>query len=196
MTHNLNTTLANCWQMLSRGALDKKSPLRTPVIGTIEKDVPQLRTIVLRKTDAANRLLYFYTDIRSAKVQQLVKNNKLTWLFYHPKKNVQIRAIGETFIHHQNDIALRNWKNIPTYGRKTYGTTQAPSTILDAASDDLPDSWKSESISLIDTEYAYANFAVVVCEIHELEWLHLQRTGHQRAKFVFNNNWMGYWVVP
>ena len=108
-----------------------------------------------------------------------------------------LRAIGQAVIHHQNDFALAQWQKLPYYARKTYGTTQAPSTNLPHATDDLPAIWKSSTITLADTEYAYANFAIIACTIQQLEWLHLQRSGHERAVFDFvNEAWEGKWVVP
>ena len=89
------------------------------------------------------------------------------------------------------------WQQIPTYGRKTYGTLHAPSTPLTDVSDDLPASWKASTITLADTMYAYANFSVICCEINHLEWLHLKRSGHRRAQFDFvGGDWKGVWVVP
>ncbi len=193
---DLNEVLTTSWQMLAKGALQKKHPLHTATIGTMANNIPQLRTVVLRKTAIANRQLFFYTDIRSAKIQALKAHPTLSWLFYHPTKNIQIRAIGNTTIHHQNELTLTQWKTLPTYGRKTYGTLQAPSTPLTQAADDLPPLWQSPTITLADTEYAYANFAVVSCEIYYLEWLHLQRSGHQRAQFNYVQGWEGSWVVP
>lgn len=193
----IDEVLTTIWHLLYRGAVQKKDPLHTATIGTIYQGVPQLRTVVLRKTDTAARALYFYTDIRSEKVHQLKENSTLSWLFYHPKKNVQIRAIGKTIIHHEDDLTATIWKSLPSYGRKTYGTTQAPSTSLTALSDDLPALWKEKEIELTATEYAYKNFAVIGCEIETLEWLHLQRSGHQRAQFSFvNGDWEGSWIVP
>ncbi len=194
---DLNTILTTCWEMLAKGALQKKDPLHTAIIGTIINQIPQLRTIVLRKVNIANRQLFFYTDIRSTKIQQLTDNSTISWLFYHPSKNIQIRAIGQATIYHQNELTLAQWQTLSTYGRKTYGTLQAPSTSLTRASDDLPIFWKSPLITLADTEYAYANFAIISCEINQLEWLHLQRSGHQRTQFDFvAENWEGSWIVP
>lgn len=197
MNDELSRVLENCWQLLQRGAVDKKSPLHTPVIGTSSQMGVQMRTVVLRKTNIDQRQLFFYTDIRSAKIDQLKANSSLNWLFYHPKKNCQIRANGQVIIHHQDNLALEKWQTLPYYGRKTYGTILSPATSIPKANDNLPPIWKEDAIELADTEYAYANFAVVVCDIHQLEWLALQRSGHQRAQFSFiHSEWEGNWMVP
>lgn len=193
----LPTIIDTAWQLLFRGAVQKKDPLHSATIGTHLNGQVYLRTVILRQTDIAARQLCFYTDYRSDKVQQLNANPNISWLFYHPKKNIQISAKGMVTIHHQNELTLEKWKDLPTYGRKTYGTTLPPSTRLATDSDNLPSSWKAKTITLESTEYAYANFAVVTCKIQQLEWLHLQRSGHQRANFIFEDEiWKGEWMVP
>ncbi len=196
-TPTLEELLEKTWRLLIRGANDKKDPLHLATIGTTNQQTAEIRTVVLRKTDIVNRLLYFYTDFRSEKIQQLTNNPSLSWLFYHPKKNIQLRAYGLATIHHQNELTLEKWQTLPSYGRKTYGTQQAPSTPLPYADDDLPNLWKVPEIDLAQTEYAYANFAVVTCVINRLEYLHLQRAGHRRAAFDFvGEEWKGQWMVP
>ena len=197
LEENLPSILDHCWHLLFRGAVQKKHLFHTPVVGTIEEGVAQLRTVVLRKTDRANRQLIFYTDIRSPKVEQLKNQPVLSWLFYHPGQQIQLRAFGKTTIHSQNVLTLENWQKIPVYGRKTYGTLNAPGHPLAFPNDDLPAIWTTEDIELAQTEYAYNNFAVIVCKINKFEWLSLKRTGHQRAQFIFQKNeWIGQWVVP
>jgi len=196
-TPTLEAILHQAWHLLIRGANQKKDPLHLATIGTVHQQIAAIRTVVLRKTEVDKRLLYFYTDFRSEKIQQLTNHATLSWLFYHPKKNIQLRAYGQVIIHHQNDLTLEKWQTLPTYGRKTYGTQQAPSTPLPYADDDLPNLWKVPEIDLAETEYAYANFAVVTCEINRLEWLHLQRSAHRRAVFEYvEQEWKGRWVVP
>lgn len=197
MTIRLEAVLQNSWQMLAAGASEKNTPLSIATIGTVTNNTAQLRTVVLRKTVIPERQLHFYTDIRSAKVQQLADNPILSWLFYHPIEKIQLKAISSVKIHHQDAIALENWKEIPSYGLKTYATLQAPSTPLSQPRNDLPTFWTSEKIEKTQTAYTYNNFAVVVTTIKELEWLHLQRSGNQRARFTFiNGQWDGTWIVP
>lgn len=196
-TPTLEDILQQAWHLLIRGANQKKDPLHIATIGTVHQQIAEIRTVVLRKTEATNRTLYFYTDVRSAKIHQLTNHPTLSWLFYHPKKNIQLRAYGKATIHHQNELTKERWQTLPSYGRKTYGTQQAPSTPLPHAADDLPNLWKTPEIELAQTEYAYANFAVVTCAINRMEWLHLQRSGHRRALFEFlEEEWIGSWVVP
>ena len=197
LSPELQTQLTFCWQLLSRGAAYKRDPFHTPVIGTLGSTSAQMRTVVLRRTLITQRQLIFYTDIRSDKVQELRNDATLSWLFYHPKKAIQIRAVSQGIIHHKNELAKSYWQQIPWYGRKTYGTTQAPATPLPHASDNLPDLWKQPDVPLSETEYAFKNFAAVVCTVTQLEWLYLDRNGHRRAIFQYEDEaWSGQFIVP
>ena len=40
-------------------------------------------------------------------------------------------------------------------------------------------------------------FAVGVCELSTLDWLHLAQAGHTRAQFEWTGaDWTGRWVTP
>lgn len=185
-----------CWRLFLNGSLKKNDPLRTPVIGTSFKNTAHLRTVVLRKVDISKRTLLFQTDMRSAKMQHLQQNPRFTCLFYHPKKQLQIITEGAVQLHHQNELAKMYWERIPIQGRKTYAALQAPGTPVDTATDGLPDFWKDE-MNLSKTDYAFANFVVMVCQVEKMEALLLHSDGHQRAAFVWtDNNWKSTWLIP
>lgn len=81
--NDLESIEINCWQLLCEAVADRKHPMRTVTIGYISNSNPQIRTVVLRKVDVQNRKLYFHTDIRSEKIQSIVKNNELSWRTIH-----------------------------------------------------------------------------------------------------------------
>lgn len=185
-----------CWRLLLNGSLKKNDPLRTPVIGTAFENTAHLRTVVLRKVDIAKRTLLFQTDIRSAKMTHLQQNPQLTCLFYHPKKQLQIIMKGTVELHHQDELAKMYWDRIPVQGRKTYAALQAPGTPVGTATDGLPDFWNNE-MTLSETEYAFANFMVMVCQVEKMEALLLHPEGHQRAAFTYVKDvWESTWLIP
>lgn len=185
-----------CWRLLLNGSLKKDDPMRLPVLGTVHEGTPHLRTVVLRKVDVAHRRLIFYTDIRSAKGTHLRQHPQLTCLFYHPKKQLQIRTEGTVHLHHQDELATLHWDHIPIFGRKTYAALQAPGTPIDGATDGLPDFWNNE-MDVIKSEYAFANFAVIICTVEKMEGLLLHSEGHQRAQFTWaKGQWQSTWLIP
>ena len=73
-----------CWQMLSDAAKDRKHPMHTVVIGTAAGALAHMRTVVLRRVDIETRKLYFHTDIRSAKIDQIRATGQLSWPGWQP----------------------------------------------------------------------------------------------------------------
>jgi len=113
------------FDLLKRAASDTKSAFRFITLATIDKDIPNLRTVVLRKFDEEERILSIYTDYRSNKIEELTSNNKATILAYDKGHRTQIKLIGEAHVHHQNDMVLRHWKQMQG-GKEAYNTTKAP----------------------------------------------------------------------
>ena len=71
------------WHQLAKAPHQKRHSWRTAVIANIVNGQRVLqRTIVLRKASASSRLLRFYTDTRSTKIQPLPNNDAFSWLFY------------------------------------------------------------------------------------------------------------------
>ena len=58
---------------LINGYVKKKHPFRYFSLATVEENQPMQRTVVLRKV-LKDFTLVFFTDSRSAKVEQLLKN--------------------------------------------------------------------------------------------------------------------------
>ena len=194
---SLDACLHTAWHLLNRGAAQKRDPLHTFTLGTAAPDGPRLRTVVLRKTFRERRGLHFYTDFRSHKVTEIEQQAAVSALFWHPKKNVQLRLRGHGSFENQTDRCRAIWDNLPVHGRKTYGTVQAPGQILDDADDDLPAFWQQSDVEKERTDYAFAHFAVGTLLVQEIEWLLLDRQGHQRAAFNWvEDGWRGNWLVP
>jgi hypothetical protein len=200
MNDTLNTFLNEGFGLLTRAAVDKKSPMRTPVLGTTVGDELKLRTIVLRKFEKDKNELVFFTDIRSEKVSHLRQNSNVSVLFYHPKKQIQIHVTGNTSIHHKEEVSQFSWKNLSPFGRKSYATDLAPSTKLATESNNLnPEIWYAQSPPSTDTtDVFYKNFAVLKVKMRHVEILSLNRDGHRRASFnnVEAHDWSGSWIVP
>ena len=200
MDDQLNTFFSYGKALLVRAAADKKSPLRTPVLATVANAIPQQRTIVLRAFKPEKLECLFYTDIRSPKVAHLQRQASSSLLFYHPKKQFQIRISGTIEISHNNNECLKHWKNLTAFGKKAYATVNAPSTTIPEYSDGLdPKLWHSQRLPEDKVlEPYYMNFALLKLRAEELEFLHLEREGHKRARFTIDKNGgcHGTWLIP
>jgi len=192
----LNDIQRQAWNLLFRATVEHHSPMRTPVLATSgNQGYPHVRTVVLRKSDTEKRSLYYFTDIRSDKCRELNHQPRASALFWDPKRHFQLRCSGQITIHHQDDIAAAFWQDISKHGRKAYATQRPPGTPLTEYSTGLPDNWSEQNLP--ETEAYWDNFALLVHQIDFMDALHLEREGHQRARFFWENDqWKSTWLVP
>lgn len=192
----LDDFLDKSWRLLLNASVKRNHPMRTPVLGTFDGERAQLRTVILRQTDIPKRTLLFYSDFRAAKIAHLQKNMQLAGLFYHPRKQWQIRVRGDITLHHEDDVAQSHWSKQSIVSRANYASELVPGTVTDECTDGLPHGWNS-NMDIADTEFAFANFAVIALEVAEMDTLLLHRAGHQRAHFTWKNgSWQKNWLVP
>ena len=195
--NDLEELLRYTWNLLFRGAVQNRHPYHTPVLATTNGEFPSARTVVLRETKVEERQLLIYTDMRTPKVEDLQQCPFASLVFWDKGKSVQIRVKGEVHIHHQNEISKEKWGKIPAKNRKDYATVNAPGTTKDQKESFLPEYWSEDDLNSEKTEEHYANFVVLSIEITEIDFLHLDRSGHQRAQFLWQNqNWQKAWIVP
>ena len=97
---------------------------------------PEARTVVNRKVSRELDILFF-TDSRSQKVAQIRKNPRVTALFYHPKKKLQVRVRGvANFIDKGDKGYYQLLERIKKAGNaKDYTTLQAPGSTVEEESD-------------------------------------------------------------
>ena len=150
----------------------------------------------MRKALATEKTLIFHTDYRSPKLNQIVKNDKISWLFYDQKAKIQLRIKTNATVHHNDEITLKQWFAARSESKKTYSVKPAPSAISDFSTDGLSE-FKETELSDKQLDTGYQNFAVIKCMVKELDWLYLNKDGHRRAKFIFQNDTVKqYWLIP
>ena len=178
---------AEIWQTLlhelQRGALDLKHPFRYLTLATVGNQFPQVRTLVLRQFSADLEFLV-YTDARSSKVKELLDVPRVSLLFYHPKKQVQVRVHAHATIHVEDELARAHWKRVSDKRRSEYQSKLGPGTRIGSPSA----GWKSSS--------EHSNFSVVKFVPLSIEVLQLDREGHLRIQFDLASGWKGSWLVP
>jgi pyridoxine/pyridoxamine 5'-phosphate oxidase len=175
------------WQTLlhelQRGALDPKHPFRYLTLATVGNQFPQVRTLVLRQLSTDLEFLV-YTDARSSKVKELLEVPRASLLFYHPKKQVQVRVHAHATIHLEDELAQAHWKRVSEKRRSEYQSKLDPGTRIESPSS----GWQSSSDR--------SNFSVVKFTPLSIEVLQLDREGHLRIQFDLVSGWQGAWLVP
>lgn len=175
---------------LAEAVSNRRSPMHIPVVGTPDADV---RMMVLRGYDPATRSLRLHTDARSAKVAAIGNGARVGVLFHDPDVHIQIRVKGEGRIETEGPIVDEAWNSASPYARRCYLAEAAPGTPLDEPRSGLPP--EVEGIRPDEEQLlpARANFAVLLVDIDEFDWLWLSNDGHRRARFT-GGAWS--WVLP
>ena len=185
------------WLMLEKGASHSDDPFHWPVLGTTAKAGCSLRTVILRQVQVADRILVCHTDARSAKVQEIMNCAQTSWLFYHPRKKIQLRILGNATLHAHDSYADRQWADTRITSRLNYCTSQPPGELIDKPSSGLPDFLLNKIPTLLETEKCRKNFMAIAVHIFSIDWLILKITGNRRARFEWDNDRLqSTWLVP
>ncbi len=191
MFDTLQAIRDDAMQRLTRAATDRRSPMHTPVVATADAD---LRVMVLRAFEQADRTLRFHTDTRAPKVAVIREQPQVGVLFYDKAEKVQIRCRGSARVEPDSARAQAAWEAGSNFARRCY-LGDGPGTVKDAAASGLPEAFEGAEPSDRELVPARANFAVLMIAIEQLDWLYLAHDGHRRARFDLVTG-DSRWVTP
>ena len=97
---------------------------------SINNNIPDLRTIVLRKIEKEPFKIFFNSDFRSPKINQLKINNKCSVLFYDLIRKMQLRLQCRASINYKNTLSRKVWDKTSLQSRKCYMAPYPPSQKL------------------------------------------------------------------
>ena len=148
-----------------------------------------MRTVVLRGFDQTSRQVWFHTDRRSGKINEMRADPRAALHVYDPQQKVQMQIDGRVHLHMDDPLAQQAWQQTQAMSRITYQVTRAPGTVIDSPLDATQDATINGGGS--------ENFLVATLRIEALEWLFLDARGHRRARFTREGDaWRGTWLVP
>jgi len=183
---SLSRILDRSWRLLEMGGQESGEPFHTPSFATMGARGPRARTVALLRVDRLKRSIQCYTDARSAKAREIRNALFVSWLFYDPGKRVQIRLEGPSILHSDDLVATEAWATLPPANRRGYHGL-APGSRLKGPRSGLPEHMTQRFPSRLESEAGRLSFAVLSCEITEMEWLDLNWEGHRRARFLWTN---------
>ncbi|PHN03198.1 pyridoxamine 5'-phosphate oxidase family protein [Flavilitoribacter nigricans] len=125
---------------LSRSNADRRHPFRFFYLATFG-DYPEVRTVVKRDFSAADWSVSFFTDARSPKVGQMEQNDRVSALFYHPKRQLQLRMKGQAQLITAEDADFGDYleQARQTSGLKDYRSLLAPGTEIEGEAPEKSD---------------------------------------------------------
>jgi hypothetical protein len=151
---------------------------------------PQARTIVLRRTETACRLLEVHTDIRSQKWAEITANPNVTILGYCSEKQLQLRLQGAASLHPPgSEMANLAWNGLRPTTRRTYAGGP-PGDLL---------AFDQSSIDAIDEDRGRQFFGVIIFRATALDLFKLQHANNRRALFDYDQTGLlisAHWVNP
>ncbi|MEZ5040023.1 MAG: pyridoxamine 5'-phosphate oxidase family protein [Saprospiraceae bacterium] len=162
---------------------DRHHPFRYFSLGTIS-DYPEVRMVVKRKVEQ-DLTLTFFTDTRSPKVKQIQQNGRVSALFYHPEKKLQIRMNGEAQLLAAEEVTLQQFlRQIKqSTSLKDYMTVNAPGSALE-----------EEAKVLFGSQ---VHFSAITIKPVYIDVLQLGIEGHLRSAYsLVEGSWSELKMVP
>jgi len=195
--HTLEGVLKDVWTMLMRGAARFNDPFHWPALGTTAKEGVGLRMVILRQLILPERILVCHTDARAEKVREILSSPEVSWLFYHPKRKVQLRISGPATLHADEQFADEQWTATKITSRLNYCAQAPPGTPIDKPSSGLPDYLLNKFPTIFESEIGRKNFMVIAGQIDSVDWLKLSALGNRRARFNWDEKGLdATWLVP
>lgn len=179
------------WMELGRAAQDRHHAWRTPVIATVDSGgMPNARTVVLRAVDASRTQLQFYTDARSPKVGEIIRQPCALLVFWSKRLNWQLRVRAGVTIRTEGPDVEAVWDRVSqSASAGDYLSSLAPGDIL--ASPDAGSGPAAAAGTM--AEASRHQLAIITTQVTEIDWLELARGGHRRAR-IGAESWD--WVAP
>lgn len=198
--NDLDLSFTKAWDLIEPGASKRSSPAHTPVVGSVDAaGLSQLRVMVLREADRSTRRLRFHTDSRSAKIKDFAIDDRVSILMYDAAEKLQLRLFGTASVQTKGAAVDAAWENSTTFARRCYMAENAPGIESDLPTSGLPAWIEGRQPMEEQLGEARANFAILWCDITEMEWLYLANAGHRRARWTWDGSlqsWSGCWLVP
>ena len=176
------------WDLLAQGVVNKKSKFHTPTLSTVNGNMINSRTIILRKVDNKTKMLFFYSDSRSRKVLNIIQNNNVTVHLYEPRFKLQVQLYGHAKIENNSEKTKNIWSSLNSFSKKNYLSALSPGEKIDSL-----DNLKYNT----DNEEAFYNFSLIYFKVTKLECLQLSDIKNIRVEFVYTESSnKKYYMVP
>ena len=176
------------WDLLAQGVVNKKSKFHTPTLSTVNGNMINSRTIILRKVDNKTKMLFFYSDSRSRKVLNIIQNNNVTVHLYEPRFKLQVQLYGYAKIENNSEKTKNIWSSLNSFSKKNYLSALSPGEKIDSL-----DNLKYNR----DNEEGYSNFSLIYFKVTKLECLQLSDIKNIRVEFVYTESSnKKYYMVP
>lgn len=178
------------WSLLTRAVRHPSDDWHWPVLASTDARPPaapqaDARVVVLRGIDAQSHELEVHSDARAHKLAQL-EDEPLACLVFHDRTlELQLRVQARAHIHMGDARARAAWAGLRVSSQQQYRAPRTPGDPLQQADPNHPETDPYEPADKREAA-GFAHFACIVLQAHSMEWLRLDRNGHERARFTYD----------
>lgn len=183
------------WRRLAQAGDDPSHAMRVMVMATVGNGgSPDARIMVLRGADRQLGRLWFYTDLRSPKVQQLRNCPAVTAVAWDAACGVQLRIGGTATIDSSSPLADDHWRQASLGLQVLLQSPDDPGRPLPQPDPRLMG--MKTAMDADDEATARRNFAVIEIRIAAIEWLQVCDDDQRRAIMNSATHWQPLALAP
>ncbi|MEE8458470.1 MAG: pyridoxamine 5'-phosphate oxidase family protein [Phycisphaerales bacterium] len=183
------------WTRLALACDDPTRPMRTVVLASVNvRHAPDARLMILRGVDRQRSRLWFYTDIRSAKLEQLRAQPAVTVVAWDPADCIQLRFNGTATIQTNGEHIDDHWRQASMGLQVLLASPDDPGRPLTRPDPRLVG--MKHSLDAGEEKAARARFAVIEIALSSAEWLQISGDEQRRAIMHGANGWAVQPLAP
>ncbi len=186
----IEPNLERVWAALRAGAQPGRTPFTVLQLAAAGLDgAPKVRSVIIRSADAERGAVSFFTDLRSAKVQEMRHEPRVSLIGYDAEAGFQVRLEGRATIDAEGPEKALAWAACRSHTRALFRHPLPSGTPIAAPAEDA-----SGDDGDSDGE---GHFALVVVSVIRIDWLDISGALHLRAVSQRDGcGWRGGWVTP
>lgn len=184
----IEPNLNRVWAAFVAGTQPGRTPFTVLQLATVGLDgAPKARNVILRSADAERAAVSFFTDLRSAKIEEIRREPRVALLGYDAEAGFQIRLEGMATVVAAGPAKAAAWAACRSHTRALFQRPLPSGTPIAAPDEAAP----------ADDVDGERHFAVVVVSIDRIDWLDISGPLHLHAAFQRDGrDWSGAWAAP
>jgi len=184
----IEPNLDRVWAALITAAQPSRTPFTVLQFATSGLDgAPKIRSVILRGADAERGAVSFFTDVRSAKIEEIRDQPRVSLLGYDADAGFQIRLEGKATMDTEGPEKAAAWAACRSHTRALFQHPLPSGTPISGPAEAAP----------ADDVDGERNFAVIVVSVIRIGWLDISGPLHLHAVFQrHGRDWRGGWVSP
>ncbi len=176
------------WARLRSAGDERNHPMRLVVLATVDAGgAPDARSMVLRGADRRSGHLWFYTDRRSEKIDQLCGCQWACAVAWDRTAGIQMRMRGTAAVHESGPVADRHWRQASLALQALFAAPDAPGRPLRPPDPRLVGMKRALAEGCLAD--ARTNFAVIEMSPRTIEWHQVIEGEQRRAVLHAATSW-------